>query len=234
MDNEKEMKEEIDPKSFNAATGDVKVLWARIAKTTYDSLNIPALEAKYEPDERVRWEKAARSACAELGLSMTEYLKDDTFVGDYGTIFKIENRIETYSTSLLWSEVEDVIVEVEGSQREDKDDPIEMNNLTRDRAGILEILIPTLEALGLLAKYKMLISERELLATKPQKVGEIVHAMDTKEKLDLAIALIHSKGYPEAITKENIKRWIKAEDSHKVIYVDDEGKEMEVRKRGYT
>jgi len=214
---------------FAEASDDDKVRWARAANSMYDSLGqtgeyMAGDTGEISEDERIL--KSMEFACLCSGIPI--------FDGDYADPIFIKGRMDNFRPGLLEKEVLAILKLREDSLSESDAALIEMNDLIRNPEGILEALIPTVESLGLIEAYKEKVEERELISKKPQKVGSISHAMNTYEKMRLAVSLINSKGCPNEVkTKENIKRWIKAEDSHKVIYADDEGREMEVRKRGH-
>ena len=169
------------PDDFVKASDDLKTRWARAARAMYDSWNSRDSDA-FELDEDNRLKLAMEFACRSTGLPV--------FEGDYASPEMIMARMETWQEGLLWEEIQALLAQNEDSLSKGDADLIEINDLSKNPEGMLEILIPTLESLNLIESYKEEIAERESKSKEPQRVGEVTHKMSVERKLDLARYLI--------------------------------------------
>lgn len=166
---------------FVKASDDLKTRWARAARAMYDSWNSRVGEA-FELDEDNKLKLAMEFACRSTGIPV--------FEGDYADPEMIRVRMEAWQEGLLWEEIQALLAQNEDSLSKADAESIEINSLSNNLNGMLELLIPTLESLGLIESYKEEIGEREAKSRQNQRVGEVCHSMSVERKLDLARYLI--------------------------------------------
>lgn len=172
---------EIEGDAFQKSSDDLKTKWARAAKSMYDVWE-SRIGEDFELEEENRIILAMEFACRTIGIPI--------FEGDYATPEFIKMRIDNFKDGLLWEEIQALLAQNEDCLSKADAESIEINSLSNNLNGMLELLIPTLESLGLIESYKEEIGEREAKSRQNQRVGEVCHSMSVERKLDLARYLI--------------------------------------------